>query len=109
MTATAIRRGLVRFLVAFAFLLIPAAPASASGFGGPDMPWNTPLQNLLDNLSGPTAQTIGMLMFVIGALTWGFSRNEEHVRRFGGAVFGCAVAIGVVNLFNALAFQGSVF
>lgn len=109
MNTTTIHRGLVRFLVAFALLLISAAPAWASGFGGPDMPWNTPLQNLLDNLSGPTAQTIGMLMFVIGALTWGFSRNEEHVRRFGGAVFGCAVAIGVVNLFNALAFQGSVF
>ena len=61
---------------------------------------------------GPTAIAAhiaaGMLMFVVGALTWGFSRNEEHVRRFGTIVFGCAVAIGVVNLFNALAFQGAV-
>ena len=81
----------------------------ASGTGGPPMPWNGPLQNLLDNLSGTTAQTLGMLMFVIGALMWGFSRNEEHIRKFGGAVFGCAIAIGVVSLFNALAFQGSTF
>lgn len=73
------------------------------------MPWNAPLENLLSNLSGPTAQTLGMLMFVVGALMWGFSRNEEHIRRFGGAVFGAAIAIGVVNLFNALGFQGATF
>ena len=99
--------GVLGALVAVA--LIHASPLWASGSGGPDMPWNGPLQNLLDNLSGTTAQTLGMLMFVIGALMWGFSRNEEHIRRFGGAVFGCAIAIGVVTLFNALAFQGSVF
>ena len=89
--------------------LIHASALWASGSGGPAMPWNGPLQNLLDNLSGTTAQTLGMLMFVIGALMWGFSRNEEHIRKFGGAVFGCAIAIGVVSLFNALDFQGSVF
>lgn len=92
-----------------AITLIAATHAWAAGAGSPVMPWNAPLQNLLDNLSGTTAQTLGMLMFVLGALMWGFSRNEEHIRRFGGAVFGCAIAIGVVNLFNALAFQGAVF
>lgn len=92
----------------FAITVIAATRAWAAGAGGPEMPWNAPLQNLLDNLSGPTAQTLGMLMFVVGALTWGFSRNEEHIRKFGGIVFGVAVAIGVVNLFNALAFQGAV-
>ena len=99
--------GMIGF--ALALMLVTGAPLWASGTGGPTMPWNAPLQNLLDNLSGTTAQVLGMLMFVIGALTWGFSRNEEHIRRFGGAVFGCAIAIGVVNLFNALAFQGAVF
>ena len=109
MTHLITKRGLVAFAGALTLLLTFSASLSASGFGGPDMPWNAPLQNLLDNLSGPTAQTLGMLMFVLGAIMWGFSRNEEHIRRFGGAVFGCAIAIGVVNLFNALAFQGSVF
>ncbi len=89
-------------------MLTQTATLWAAGAGGADMPWNGPLQQLLDNLSGPTARTLGMLMFVVGALAWGFSRNEDHVRRFGGIVFGCAVAIGVVNLFNALAFQGAL-
>ena len=106
--STQLTRSLVVMGVVALVMIVQATEVSAAGTG-PDMPWNTPLQRLLDNLSGPTARTLGMLMFVIGALTWGFSRNEEHVRRFGTIVFGCAVAIGVVNLFNALAFQGGVF
>jgi type IV secretion system protein VirB2 len=101
-----------RILVIFSSLVllttVRGSQALAAG-SGPSMPWNGPLQNLLDNLSGPTARTLGMLMFVLGALLWGFSRNEEHIRRFGGAIFGCAIAIGVVALFNALAFQGATF
>jgi type IV secretory pathway VirB2 component (pilin) len=103
-----LKRVLVMLGVIVVVMLVQATDLWAAGLGGPDMPWNTPLQRLLDNLSGQTARTLGMLMFVVGALTWGFSRNEEHVRRFGTIVFGCAVAIGVVNLFNALAFQGAL-
>jgi type IV secretory pathway VirB2 component (pilin) len=103
-----LKRDLVMLGVIVVVMLVQATDLWAAGLGGPDMPWNTPLQRLLDNLSGQTARTLGMLMFVVGALTWGFSRNEEHVRRFGTIVFGCAVAIGVVNLFNALAFQGAL-
>jgi type IV secretory pathway VirB2 component (pilin) len=103
-----LKRVLVMLGVIVVVMLVQATELWAAGLGGPDMPWNAPLQRLLDNLSGQTARTLGMLMFVVGALTWGFSRNEEHVRRFGTIVFGCAVAIGVVNLFNALAFQGAL-
>jgi type IV secretory pathway VirB2 component (pilin) len=103
-----VKRVLVLLGVTVLLTLVPSSELWAGGVGGPDMPWNTPLQRLLDNLSGQTARTLGMLMFVVGALTWGFSRNEEHVRRFGTIVFGCAVAIGVVNLFSALAFEGAL-
>ena len=103
-----LKRSLLMLGCLVAFTLLQAPELWASGTG-PEMPWNSPLENLLDNLSGPTARTLGMLMFVIGGITWGFSRSEEHVKRFGGALFGCAMAIGVVNLFNALAFQGGIF
>jgi type IV secretion system protein TrbC len=106
--SVSLKRSLFACGCLFVLALTRASELWASGTG-PTMPWNAPLQNLLDNLSGPTARVLGMLMFVIGALMWGFSRNEEHIRRFGGAVFGCAIAIGVVALFNALAFQGALF
>lgn len=109
MNTVVITRGAFSLALFSAIALGYGSPAWAAGAGGAAMPWNAPLENLLSNLSGPTAQTLGMLMFVVGALMWGFSRNEEHIRRFGGAVFGAAIAIGVVNLFNALGFQGATF
>ncbi|MGH7576222.1 MAG: TrbC/VirB2 family protein [Longimicrobiales bacterium] len=109
MNTAVVRRGLLSLALLYAIAVGYASPAWAAGAGGTAMPWNAPLETLLNNLSGPTAQTLGMLMFVVGALAWGFSRNEEHIRRFGGAVFGAAIAIGVVNLFNALGFQGATF
>lgn len=104
-----VRRSLLVLGVVFLLTFLQVPDLWASSAGGPVMPWNGPLQRLLDNLSGPTARTLGMLAFVIGALMWGFSRSEDHLRRFGGAVFGAAIAIGVVNLFNALAFEGGLF
>lgn len=104
-----LKRTLVVLGCLLVFALVQTPELWASSTGGPTMPWNSPLQRLLDNLSGQTAQTLGMLMFVIGALTWGFSKSEDHVRRFGGIIFGVAIAIGVVNLFNGLAFQGGLF
>lgn len=103
-----LKRNLATFGVLATVSLVQSPLLLAAGTGGPEMPWNAPLQNLLDNLSGPTAVTIGMLMFVLGAVMWGFSRNEEHIRRFGGTIFGVAIAIGVINLFNALGFQGAL-
>lgn len=107
MNAT-LKRSLLVLGCLFALTLVQTPELWAAGTGGPIMPWNGPLQRLLDNLSGPTAQTLGMLAFVVGALMWGFSRSEDHLRRFGGAIFGAAIVIGVVNLFNALAFQGGL-
>jgi type IV secretion system protein VirB2 len=104
-----LKRSLLVFGCLLALALVQTPGLWAAGTGGPTMPWNDPLQRLLDNLSGSTARTLGMLMFVMGGIAWGFSRNEEHVRKFGGALFGCAIAIGVVNLFNALAFEGALF
>lgn len=83
MNTVVIRQGFIGLSVSCVLALASATPVWAAGGGGAAMPWNAPLQNLLDNLSGPTAQTLGMLMFVVGALMWGFSRNEEHIRRFG--------------------------
>jgi type IV secretory pathway VirB2 component (pilin) len=51
-----LKSGLLAFTCAVTLLAVTSTPALASGAGGPPIPWNAPLQNLLDNLSGPTAQ-----------------------------------------------------
>lgn len=88
-------------------LLLLANPAWA-GTGGADLPWDQPLQQLLDNLSGTTARVLAGLMLVIGGAIWGFTRHEEGAKRVGQAIFGIAIMFGSVQIVAALAFAGAV-
>jgi type IV secretion system protein TrbC len=85
------------------------APAARAGTGGADLPWNAPLQTVVDNLTGPTAKTVAALAFVLGGAMWMFTSHEQGAKRFGQALFGVAIVLGAVNLVNALGFQGAIF
>jgi type IV secretory pathway VirB2 component (pilin) len=85
------------------------ATAAHAGTGGSDLPWNHPLQVVVDNLTGPTAKTIAALAFVLGGAMWMFTSHEQGAKRFGQALFGVAIVLGAVNLVDALGFQGALF
>jgi type IV secretory pathway VirB2 component (pilin) len=86
---------------------LATGPAHA-GTGGSDLPWNHPLQVVVDNLTGPTAKTIAALAFVLGGAMWAFTSHEQGAKRFGQALFGVAIVLGAVNLVDALGFQGAL-
>ena len=94
------------FAIAAVVLLLPHE--AMAGTGGVDLPWNTPLQNLLDNMTGSTARILAGLMLVVGGIVWGFTRNEEGAKRFGQAIVAIALMFGAVQIVNALAFAGGV-
>jgi type IV secretory pathway VirB2 component (pilin) len=105
-----------RFLLVFArplpvFLVLLAAASTAAhaGTGGTDLPWNHPLQVVVDNLTGPTAKTVAALAFVLGGAMWAFTSHEQGAKRFGQALFGIAIVLGAVNLVDLLGFQGATF
>jgi type IV secretion system protein TrbC len=107
------RRRLPRTLLAMAALVagraVLAATAAYASTAGADLPWNTPLRNVVDNLTGPTAKSVAALAFVLGGAMWAFTSHEQGAKRFGQALFGVAVVLGAVNLVDALGFQGAVF
>ena len=87
-------------------ILVPQS-AFAAPIGGAVMPWTGPLQNLLSNLSGPTARVLGALAFVVGGALWAFTRHEEGAKRFGQAIIGIAIMIGAANIVATLGFVGA--
>ena len=106
-------RALARTLGALALLgfltLLFLVPAEVTaGTGGVVLPWNTPFQNLLDNLTGTTARIFAGIMLVVAGIIWGFTRNEEGAKRFGQAVIAIALMFGAVQIVDALAFAGAV-
>jgi type IV secretion system protein VirB2 len=92
-------------MVALALLSLSASRAFASA--GAAMPWDTPLQNLLGNLSGPTARALVLIAIVACGLLWAFTRNEDGLKRLGQVAFGGAIAMGAVALMASLGFAGA--
>ncbi len=91
-----------------AFITITAPAARASTGGGASMPWDTPLQNLLNNLTGPTARALVIIAIVACGLLWAFTRHEEGLKKLGQVAFGGAIAMGAVAMLASLGFSGAL-
>ena len=104
-------RGTHLTLVAFALataLAATASPAWAAGAGA-TMPWDGPLQALVNNLTGTTARALVLLAVVGAGLLWAFTRNEEGLKKLGQITFGGAIALGAATLMANLGFAGATF
>jgi type IV secretion system protein TrbC len=72
-----------------ALMLILPAMAYAGGSG---MPWEGPLQNILDSLTGPVAKIAGVAAIVITGLALAFGEGGGLMRKILGIVFGLSIA-----------------
>jgi type IV secretory pathway VirB2 component (pilin) len=83
--------------------------AAFGGTGGTEMPWNGPMQVILDNITGPTGKIIAGLLIALGGIVWGFTRHEEGFKRVAQAIIAIGLVLGATNLVTTLGFQGCVF
>lgn len=81
-----------RFRIAY-FLAVTALIAPTAAFAaGTGMPWETPLQNVLDSLTGPVAKAIAIIAIVLTGLGFAMGETGGTMRRLCGIVFGIAIA-----------------
>lgn len=89
--------------------LLAAGPAWAAG-GGTAMPWETPLETIMQSLSGPVAKAVGIIAIVLTGLGFAFSEGGSVLRRGIGIVFGLAIAFTattfITSFFNMTAGAG---
>ncbi|WP_181149428.1 TrbC/VirB2 family protein [Salinibacter sp. 10B] len=78
-------------------LALGATPAFAAGTTA-GVPWETALTSFLDIFSGQTARLLAALMFIGGAVIWGFSRNEEGFQMIGKVIVSAGLIIGAAAL-----------
>jgi len=71
-------------------------PAWASGTG---MPWETPLQSIVDSVQGPVAKVIGVIIIVMTGLTLAFGDTSGGFRKLIQIVFGLSVAFAASSFF----------
>jgi type IV secretion system protein VirB2 len=78
-----------------ATLLLPA-PAFASGSG---MPWEQPLQQVLESVQGPVAKIIAVIIIIVTGLTLAFGETAGGFRRLIQIIFGLSIAFAASSFF----------
>ncbi|MEQ1808409.1 MAG: TrbC/VirB2 family protein [Terricaulis sp.] len=73
-----------------------AAPAHASGSG---MPWEGPLEQIVDSMTGPVARAAAVIAIVIAGVTIIFSEGGGGVRKLAFVGLGIAVMFAAVSFF----------
>ena len=73
-----------------------AAPAHASGSS---MPWEAPLQSILQSIEGPVAKIIAVIIIITTGLTLAFGDTSGGFRRLIQIVFGLSIAFAASSFF----------
>lgn len=73
-----------------------AAPARAAGS---NMPWEAPLQSILDSIQGPVAKIVAVIIIIVTGLTLAFGDTSGGFRRLIQIVFGLSIAFAASSFF----------
>ena len=80
----------------FASMLLVAAQADAAGSG---MPWEEPLQKVLDSVQGPVAKILAVIIIITTGLTLAFGETAGGFRRLIQIIFGLSIAFAASSFF----------
>jgi type IV secretion system protein TrbC len=83
-------------VTALALSLAVAASAHAAGSG---MPWEAPLQSVLESVQGPVAKIIAVLIIITTGLALAFGESNGGFRKLIQIVFGLSIAFAASSFF----------
>mgnify|MGYP001320499218 CR=1 FL=1 len=94
--ALRLRRQLATAATATTVSLFMAPAAYASGSS---MPWEAPLQSILQSIEGPVAKIIAVIIIIVTGLTLAFGDTSGGFRRLIQIVFGLSIAFAASSFF----------
>lgn len=83
-------------LLSVSLPLLAVSPAHAAGS---NMPWEQPLQQVLQSVEGPVAKIIAVIIIVTTGLTLVFGDNSGGFRRLIQIIFGLSIAFAASSFF----------
>ena len=81
---------------AFAAAMIVTGPAFAAGS---NMPWEQPLNQILESIQGPVAKVMSVIVIIMTGLTLAFGESSGGFRRLIQIVFGLSIAFAASSFF----------
>ena len=90
-----IRFGTMAVMSAF-FVTLITTPAFAAGS---DMPWETPLNSILESVQGPVAKIVSVIIITVTGLSLAFGETSGGFRKLVQIVFGLSIAFAASSFF----------
>jgi type IV secretion system protein VirB2 len=66
---------------------------------GSNMPWEAPLQSILESIQGPVARIIAVIIIIATGLTLAFGDTSGGFRKLMQIVFGLSIAFAASSFF----------
>ncbi|MBY6243772.1 MULTISPECIES: TrbC/VirB2 family protein [Methylosinus] len=89
-----------RRIAIFAAIVACAVMSSSSAqASGSSMPWETPLNQILESIQGPVAKIISVIIITVTGLTLAFGDTSGGFRRLIQIVFGLSIAFAASSFF----------
>jgi len=88
--------GRIEIVLAVAGQLIATVPALAAGS---NMPWEQPLQQILQSIEGPVTKIIAVIIIIVTGLSLAFGDAGGGFRRLIQIVFGLSIAFAASSFF----------
>src|SRR3546814_5475677 len=88
------RQSLAAIGVGLALTLATQVQAAGSG-----MPWEEPLQQVLESVQGPVAKIVAVIIIIVTGLTLAFGETAGGFRRLIQIVFGLSIAFAASSFF----------
>lgn len=85
--------GVVSGLIASLLLVAPAYAA------GSNMPWETPLNSILESVQGPVAKIVSVIIITVTGLSLAFGDTSGGFRKLVQIVFGLSIAFAASSFF----------
>jgi type IV secretion system protein TrbC len=73
--------------------------ATAAQAAGSSMPWEAPLQSILQSIEGPVAKIIAVIIIISTGLALAFGDTSGGFRRLIQIVFGLSIAFAASSFF----------
>ncbi|PTD27468.1 conjugal transfer protein TrbC [Sphingomonas fennica] len=84
----------VSAVIGLSLAITTSAQAAGSG-----MPWEQPLQQVLESVQGPVAKIVAVIVIIVTGLTLAFGESSGGFRRLIQIVFGLSIAFAASSFF----------
>lgn len=87
---------LLELSVASACMLLSVTAAQAAGSG---MPWEAPLERVLESVQGPVAKIVAVIIITVTGISLAFGDTSGGFRKMVQVVFGLSIAFAASSFF----------